>query len=313
MIILRGKQSTLHMGVLHLLEKHPSLQKDTDIWERLEVLLSGDNKTIKRAIIKLFENCNENISKYLLEMYDDESAEIRVFAFDKLAKLKDYHSIDSKTKVKLFFVGLSDSSQRVQASGKKLLKKYLNYLGILKRKNANDEEDNMNNDPNKMDIDDDGQLSNMKKNTIIKNNIDDDDDEDEDELDIKNRTSTAKENIQRTTTPMKPAGKKLNDSPSRLFDELDVISNYNHPKYSYVFTLITEAMLEIIDKEDLIDYLKDIIENLSSIITRINEIKQFSTEKKRLSQFSSSRKDRLDKYALFNDVYFLQSKSIDNN
>ena len=292
--ILKGKQTVLIQSVLHFLEKHPSLQKDSDVWERLEMLLNGTNKTIKREIIKLFENSNANITKYLLDMYDDESSEIRQFAFEKLCRVQNFHTIDSKVKVKIFFVGLGDTSPKIQEYGKKLLKNYMTFLGIIKAKSSKEK------DNDRMDIDDED----TKKKLF---------DEEEDNEDKNENSSqedphdTAQSKIQKATSPMKPKGKKLTDSPSRIFDELDVISYYNHPKFSYVYTLITDAMMEIIDQEDIVNFCKDIIENFTSIINKIGEIKQFSTEKKRRSSFSSSGKEKIDKYALFNDIYFLQN------
>ena len=122
------------MGVLHLLDKVPELQKDSDIWERLEILINCDNKGIKREIIKIFENSNENVTKYLLEMFDDDSSEVRTFAFDKLSHIKNFDSISPKIKVKLFFIGLSDTSPKIHQNTKKILKQYLDSLGILNQK-----------------------------------------------------------------------------------------------------------------------------------------------------------------------------------
>ena len=287
--ILKGKQTILLMGVLHLLDKIPALQKDSDIWERLETLINGDNKNIKREIIKIFENSNENVTKYLLEMFDDDSSEIRNFAFDKLAKIKNFDSISPKIKVKLFFIGLSDTSVKINQNTKKILKEYLNSLGILRLKRNEEKEEE------KMEIDEENIIETLKE-------------EKEEKSESNDLNITAKEKFSRATTPLKPIGKKLKDSPSRIFDELDVISFYNHPKFSYVFPLIVEAMLEIIDKDDIIQFIKDIIDNLNNIINKTGEIKQFSEKKvKKNSSFSSSGKERFDKYALFNDIYFVQN------
>ena len=295
--ILKGKQTILLMGVLHLLDKVPELQKDSDIWERLEILINGDNKGIKREIIKIFENSNENITKYLLEMFDDDSSEIRTFAYDKLTRIKNFDSISPKIKVKLFFIGLSDTSPKIHQNTKKILKQYLDSLGILKSKNNEIKE--IKEEEDKMEIDEDD----IEKSKDKENKINEEEKSESNDLNI-----TTKEKISRATTPLKPLGKKLKDSPSRIFDELDVISFYNHPKFSYVFPLIVEAMLEIIDKDDIIQFIKEIIENLTSIINKIGEIKQFSEKKiKRNTTFSSNNKERLDKYALFNDIYFVQN------
>lgn len=286
---LRGKQNNVLLSALKLLEKHPQMQKDSDIWDRLESILNGDNKSIKREIIRLFENSNENITKYLLDMYDDDSQEIRLFAFEKLSKINNFHSIDPKTKVKLFFVGLSDTSPKVKVYAKKVLKNYLMFLGIIKSKPSKSD---------RMDIDSEGTPS-------VEENDSERSSEKEEYI-----TESAKAKLDRVTSPLKPLGKKLTDSPSRILDELDVLSYYNHPKYSYVFTLITEAMLEIIDQVDIVSFCRDIVDNITNIIQKTGEIKQFTSEKKhpqRRSSFSSSQKEKVDKYALFNDIYFLQN------
>ena len=289
---LRGKQSNVLLSALKLLEKHPQMQKDSDIWDRLESLLNGDNKSIKREIIRLFENSNENITKYLLDMYDDDSQDIRLFAFEKLSKISNFHSIDPKTKVKLFFVGLSDTSPKVKAYAKKVLKNYLMFLGIIKSKPSKSLQHT-----DRMDID----SSNAEAASVEENDSEKSSEKEE------CITESAKAKLDRVTSPLKPSGKKLTDSPSRILDELDVLSYYNHPKYSYVFTLIAEAMLEIIDQADIVSFCRDIVDNLTNIIQKTGEIKQFTSEKKRRSSFSSAQKEKVDKYALFNDIYFLQN------
>ena len=297
---LRGKQNNVLLSALKLLEKHPQMQKDSDIWDRLESILNGDNKSIKREIIRLFENSNENITKYLLDMYDDDSQEIRLFAFEKLSKINNFHSIDPKTKVKLFFVGLSDTSPKVKVYAKKVLKNYLMFLGIIKSKPSKSLQHT-----DRMDIDSEATPSVRKRLFEEEENDSEKSSEKEEYI-----TESAKAKLDRVTSPLKPSGKKLTDSPSRILDELDVLSYYNHPKYSYVFTLITEAMLEIIDQVDIVSFCRDIIDNLTNIIQKTGEIKQFTSEKKqfqRRSSFSSSQKEKVDKYALFNDIYFLQN------
>ena len=50
--------------------------------------------------------------------------------------------------------------------------------------------------------------------------------------------------------------------------------------------------------DDIISFCRDIIDNFTSIINKVGEIKHFSTEKKRSSQFSSSGKEKIDKYGI---------------
>ncbi|MCQ2818450.1 MAG: hypothetical protein MJ252_14375 [archaeon] len=304
---LKMKTTSVIQAVIHLLGKHPGLKQDEDIWEILESLLKGENKTIKKEIIKLFENSNENITKYLLDMYDDDAIEVRQFAFEKLSKVKDFPTIDPKEKVKIFFIGLNEQNQKIKDATRKILRNYLTSLGITKsaldlqneRKNTDKPKDD-----DKMDLDEDQKDKPMtdSKADLDSNPVDDLMDEDAKNL-------TAKDKINSSRSPFKPIAKKLKSSPSRIFDELNLLKFYRNPKYSYVYTLITEAMLDIIDKDDVIEYCKDIIENISSIITKVGEIKVFSTEKKRKrSMFSATGgKEKIDTFALFSDLYFIQN------
>ena len=112
--ILRGKQTFLITLVLQLLSKVPSLLKENEIWERLEILINGPNKSIKKEIIRLFELNNEDILKYLVKMYDDDSTEIRIFAYEKLSKCKLFYTVDARNKVKIFYIGLSKSKEKIR-------------------------------------------------------------------------------------------------------------------------------------------------------------------------------------------------------
>jgi hypothetical protein len=301
--ILRGKQTFLITLVLQLLSKVPSLLKENEIWERLEVLINGPNKNIKKEIIRLFELNNEDILKYLLKMYDDDSTEIRVFAYEKLSKSKLFHTIDPRHKVRIFFIGLCDTNEKIKDYTKRILKYYLVHLDILKT--------NKNKDENKMDVDD----SNTSKNGELDNKKEKKDDMDVDEDSI-NANSTAKEKIKKINSPINNIGKKLKDSPSRIFDELDVSTYYNHPVYSYVYSLITEHMIELIDKDVIIEYCRNIMFNLkSTVLNGLNELsKSNSFEKIRKSwnsQFTSSNikgaNGYIDKFALFSDLFFYQN------
>ena len=174
-------------------------------------------------------------------MIDDESSEMRLFAFEKLTKIQNFDVLDSKIKIKIFFIGLSDNNPKIKQAAQKILKNYLDLLGILKQKNFDISE-------NKMDLDDESNNLNKNNDSIMKF-------EESNNKKENNIISSAKDKIEKATTPLKFKTKKLNDSPSRIFDELDITTYYNHPKFSYVFNLIVENMFEIIEKEDIIKFL----------------------------------------------------------
>ena len=131
-----------------------------------------------------------------------------------------------------------------------------------------------------------------------------------------NMNSTAKEKIEKINSPIQNIGKKLKDSPSRIFDELDVTSYYNHPVFSYVYPLITQHMIELIDKDVIIEYCRNIMYNLkSTVLNQNNEIGGTTSFEKRRkswnSQFTSSNvkgaNGYIDKFALFSDLFFYQN------
>ena len=299
--ILRGKQTFLITLVLQLLSKVPSLLKENEIWERLEILINGPNKSIKKEIIRLFELNSEDILKYLVKMYDDDSTEIRIFAYEKLSKCKKFYTVDSRNKVKIFYIGLSDSNEKIREFTKRILKFYLIHLEILKKSK----------DENKMDLEE-GSKNEEGANKENKEKENKNNEMDEESI---NMNSTAKEKIEKLNSPIQNIGKKLKDSPSRIFDELDVSSYYNHPVYSYVYPLITQHMIELIDKDVIIEYCRNIMYNLKSTVqNQISEIGKTSLEKRRKSwnsQFTSSNvkgaNGYIDKFALFSDLFFYQN------
>ncbi len=168
------------------------------------------------------------------------------------------------------------------------------------------------------DFKNDDLKSNLKKlnlSSARKKQIDDVDDEDEKVLE------TAKEKIEKVTSPLKLGmKKKLKDSPSRIFDKLDVFVFYNHQKYSYSFQLITEAILEFADNSNLKDFIKNIVDNLISVTNpnehphgiisdnkhRKNNINMMDISGGSIGSIRAGR--NYDKSALFNDIFFLQSK-----
>ena len=319
---LKNKNTSLHVQLLKLLQKHPELQREKEIWERLDYLLNTSTQIIKKEILKLLEIDNENFLKYLIEMYDDDSVEIRHFVFEKLSEMKNYKMIDAKTKVKLLYVGLSDNSQKIQTSAKKFLKNYMFSLGIFKNsKTHKDEKDqNMDVDGDLEDNPDtkiDNLKSRMKKVNISSriNKQDSDEDEEDEEL-----LETAKDKIEKITSPLRLENKKkLKDSPSRVFDNLDVFLFYNDHKYSYTFQLITDAILEFTDKSNLKHFIKNILDNITSSIN-FNEhgygiISDKKHHKNNINMMDisggSTRSERgrrsFDMTPLFNDIFFLQS------
>ena len=300
--ILRGKQTFLITLVLQLLSKVPSLLKENEIWERLEILINGPNKSIKKEIIRLFELNNEDVLKYLVKMYDDDSTEIRIFAYEKLSRSRLFHTVDSRNKVKIFYIGLSDSNEKIREFTKRILKFYLMHLEILKSNKSKEE--------NKMDVEE------GSKNGDNNNNQEKENKNKEMEEESINMNSTAKEKIEKINSPIQNIGKKLKDSPSRIFDELDVTSYYNHPVFSYVYPLITQHMIELIDKDVIIEYCRNIMYNLkSTVLNQNNEIGGTTSFEKRRkswnSQFTSSNvkgaNGYIDKFALFSDLFFYQN------
>jgi hypothetical protein len=271
--ILKGKQANAQLAVLKLLHKHPILQQQKDIWERLELLLNTSSQVIKKEILKLLEIDNHTILKYLLEMYDDDSAEIRTFVFEKLCEIKNYKLIDPKTKVRLLFVGLSDGNQKVYNAARRFLKNVLCSLGVYKKKNGD-----------KMDVD-----SEESKEEEVR------------------RIESSREKIEKLTSPIR-IKKKLADSPSRIFDELDVTHFYSHAKYSATFGLITDAIIELTDYENLTGYVANIIDNLIQSTGKLDLKQITSARKKEYSPSPIGKGTYIDKYALFNDIFFLQSK-----
>ena len=108
---------------------------------------------------------------------------------------------------------------------------------------------------------------------------------------------SSREKLDMVSSPFKMK-KKLNDSPSRIFDKLDINSFYNHPKYSVTFQLITEAIVEMTEPANMTDFVKNIVENLLSASKTENRKRRSS-----LPQNSGTH----DINALFNDIFFLQS------
>jgi hypothetical protein len=303
---------------LKFLQKNPLLQKDENVWSRLEYLLYNSKQGIKMEILKLLIIDDPKTLKYLIDLYDDESSEIRHFVFDKISEIKNFDLISSTEKLKLFYIGLSDNNQKVFDSAQKFLKKFISHLKIIKSDKVNYSSLNYNNN------------NNMHFDASFENRKNED-----------SFNCTLNEKIKLNSSPLKVKN-KLEESPIRLFDHLDAYKYYNHPKLSYAFCLITAQLVELIDNDDLIFYINDIIENLKSFVdenlnieynnndinnnidnnnTINNTINPFKDRKNKKSAigFSSGKKEKannnnnLNKLNTFNDLFFLQSKKINKN
>lgn len=327
---LKQKKTNTQMLVLKFLQKNPTLQKDPSIWDRLEFLLNNSHQNVKKEILKLLSINDPNTLKYLIDMYDDESPEIRHFVFDKISELEDFDLIKPADKLRLLYVGLSDTSQKVHDAAVRFLKKFTEHLKIIKSSNSISNSNNNNNkevnvnkekrNENLMDIEDDFNAAESNNNKKEKP---------EEEEAAENKELTVHEKIIKASSPIK-AKNKLQDSPFRLFDHLDSKKFYNHPKLSYAFNLITAQLVELIDFDDLVDYVSSIVDNLALIscaeglssgnynnhVNNNNNNNKafglFSTEKvaKRNSRVFSSAgnsQTKAGKVELFNDVFFLQS------
>ena len=247
------------------------LQKDEEIWNALESLLDTSSIQIKKEILKILE-INSNILTYLLDMFDDENHDIRHFVYEKLAEINNFNLITPKQKMLLFYHGLSDQNSKVQVAAKNLLKNYLNYIGVYRLLETKDPKEKF----AKMDIDEENKPE---------------------------RVESVHDKLHRVTSPFK-LKKKLLDSPSRVFDDLDIMNNLFHPKYSYAYHLIIEAILDMTDQSNINDLIVTITENIILIVAESSMIKMYSTEKR--NSYKSYKGDKYDKLGIFNDVYFLQ-------
>jgi len=250
-------------------------------------------------------------------MYDDESPEIRHFVFDKISDLEDFNLIKPADKLRLLYVGLSDTSPKVVEAAVRFLKKFTVHLKIIKSSNSSNNNNKQKKNENYMDIE---AYNNTHSNKEHENNNHITEESEEAE----NKELTVHEKIIKASSPIK-AKNKLQDSPFRLFDHLDSKKFFNHPKLSYAFNLITAQLVELIDFDDLVDYVSSIVDNLvfssnaeggSNISNNNNKaFSLFSPEKvsKRNSRVFSSGGNsakRAGKVELFNDVFFLQSNNL---
>lgn len=246
---LKSKYVNYQDSTIKLLKKVPFLQKERVIKIKLEELLFSSTVQIKKGILNLFDISQPDKLEILLEMCDDESSEVRHFVYDKLYKLSDLTIMNKKMKVKLFFIGLSETENKNKILVKNLLKKLLKQLGIIQsHREIRSEIKSPKVNNSMMEIEDE---------SYNINKINDEEEE---------NPVTCEEKLVHMTSPLKQQKQNNFDlkNPSLLFEELEVIDNYNHPKYSYTFELITKELINIVDEENLIKHLKSILDDLSS-------------------------------------------------
>lgn len=278
---------------LKIVQKNIALQKDDDIWKCLEELIESSPVAIKKEIIKLldFEN-NSSKLKYLLDMYDDDNWEIRNLVIEKLSSLSNFDLIDTNNKIRILFIGLSDKNDKVKQNTKKFFKNYLNFLGIItdKKEFSKDNNDDMAIDEKVEDV------------TFKTENVKLSDENDEDNEN--NKIQTVDEKIRIATSPLKFNKKaKIKLSPAILFDKLNFINYYFNPKLSYVFQLVTDALIECSSYDSLIDLYEQIIYHLLSTSNTLS----FEQHQSFLNNHSEMKETN---YCMLYELLFLQSKII---
>lgn len=239
---LCSKMGNIQELGLNLLKKVPYFQKNKEIKLKMEELLSSSSVKVKRDILGLIDLTDKNKLDYLIEMHDDESGEIRLFVYEKLSMLQ-ISQLDSATKIKLFFIGLSDPIERNRNSARKVLKHYMVEQGILDEKfhQLNTGSTYKNIKSNQMELDDD--QSNTNKS-------------------FTDEGITAKEKLEYVTSPLKVKQVGFTNLASRILDDLHVSEFYNHSKYSSCFELLVESIIDMSDLDSLKSNLNLIIENL---------------------------------------------------
>ena len=222
-------------------------------------------------------------------MYDDNNPEIRILVYEKLSSIKNFDLIDTNNKVRMLFIGLSDKNDIVKVNAKKFFRNYLNFLGIITNKGKEDEGDE------KMAVDGE----NVMDVTFRNNNSRAGDNSEDDDYKIK----TVDEKIKYSTSPFRVKEiKNMKYSPAILFEKLNFINYYFNPKYSYVFQLVTDALLECSSYESLIVLFEGIINHL---LTSSNSIPIVKVKSKR--KIIDTYNDN-NNFSLFYEILFLQSK-----
>lgn len=217
-------------------------------------------------------------------MYDDDNWEIRSLVIEKLSNLTNFNLIDSHNKVRLLFIGLSDKNEKVKQNAKRFFKNYLNFLGIITdKKDIDKNKDNMAIDENLQEV-------------SFRNNNDKFFDENS-----KKEFQTVDEIIDKATSPLRLKKKEnIKLSPALLFENLNFINYYFNPKFSYVFQLVTDALIECSTYESLVELYEGIINHLMSSSNTFSIIK-FQSRRKTIEPFDNSN------YSLLYEMIFLQS------
>lgn len=155
-------------------------------------------------------------------MYDDESAETRAFAIEKMSELTDFNVLSPREISMIIFVGLSDLNPKVKKATSLLITRILTFMGVYE----NDRDKKMG----------DSSYGVVEEVSVL-------------------------DKIQRSTSPIRHKH-LLTNSPSRIFDLFDIQSFYAHPKFSNIFTLTCREILEQTSIENMKDYLEGIIGNM---------------------------------------------------
>jgi hypothetical protein len=227
-------------------------------------------------------------------MYDDDNWEIRSLVIDKLSSLKNFDLIDTGHKIRILFIGLSDKNEKVKSSAKRFFKHYLNFLGIITDKNQPLEENK-----DSMVIDE-----NLNDVTFRSNKIKLDEDDEESSPYLKEKGQTVDEKIDNALSPLKlKKRQKIQLSPAILFDKLNFINYYFNPKYSYVFQLVTEALIESSSLDSLTELFEGIVNHIMTASNTVLMIKSENTRKS-IEPFEGSN------YSLLYEILFLQSTTI---
>ena len=219
-------------------------------------------------------------------MYDDDNWEIRSIVIEKLSTLSNLDLIDTNNKVRILFIGLSDKNEKVKSNAKKFFKNYLNFIGIMTEKNEKNYEiqDNIPIDENINDV-------TFRTNKFKIEN------EEEDLFKVK--VQTIDEKIDDATSPLRKNTKtKINCSPALLFEKLNFIIYYFNPKFSFVFQLVTDALIECSSYNSLVELYEYIINH---ILTSSNSVKIES------KQTNFNNYETQISHSLLYEILFLQS------
>ena len=128
---LTSKTATYQEQALKIIRKVPYLQKNDLIMKQLDELLVFSNVKLKKDILNIIDLSDKANIKYLIELHNDESSDLRYFIFEKLGKINSFKDLDEESKVKILISALSESNDKARVPALNLLKKYLKELDIL--------------------------------------------------------------------------------------------------------------------------------------------------------------------------------------